>query len=65
MSENDIELEKNPVATETAPETTAELEPHLAEAIRILEKPKDGSFILGLQVFVAWANLLLADDEEK
>jgi hypothetical protein len=46
--------------TEKSQETSAETkEENVIKAAELLEDPSDGSFMHGLQVFVAWVNNLL------
>lgn len=43
-------------------ETGAETEANAITGAEMLETPSDGSFVHGLQVFVAWVKHLLAGD---
>jgi hypothetical protein len=52
---------------ETAPErqaeTGAESEANAIRGAEMLETPPDGSFLHGLQLFIAWVKTLVADDK--
>ncbi len=40
-------------------------EDELKQGAELLENPPDGSFVMGLQSFVAWVKSLLASDGDK
>ncbi len=59
------EVSKAPEAPETRPEATVERqEAEILQGAQILESPPDGSFVHGLQTFVAWVQSLLAKDNK-
>ncbi len=59
------EISRTPEQAETKPEAAVEhQEAGALEGAQMLEVPSDGSFIHGLQVFVAWAKSLLANDSK-
>lgn len=50
---------------EAAREEALEKEQNLIQGAELLENPPDGSFMKGLQVFVAWVANLLASSNNK
>ena len=54
-------------SAETAPEHHAEAgretETNAIRGAEMLETPPDGSFLHGLQLFIAWVKTLVADDQ--
>lgn len=45
-----------------SPESGLETEENATRGAEILESPPDGSFIHGLQLFIAWVKKLVADE---
>lgn len=59
------EVPQAPEEAETRPEATAERqEAEALQGAQILESPPDGSFVHGLQTFIAWVQSLLAKDHK-
>ncbi len=60
------EINTNPEQPETRPEAAPDRkEAEMIQGAELLETPPDGSFILGLQTFVAWVHDLLAKDDKN
>lgn len=58
-----LELEKGEQQAGTALESKPEAKDQAAIGAEMLEEPADGSFQHGLQLFIAWVNSLLANDD--
>ena len=59
--QSSLETEHTPEQPSQAVEKALEIkQEQLDQGADILENPKDGSFMLGLQTFIAWVKTLLA-----
>ncbi|MBI3952502.1 MAG: hypothetical protein HY336_00935 [Candidatus Doudnabacteria bacterium] len=60
-----LELEKGEAQAGRSLESKSEVEDDLIRGAELLEEPSDGSFLHGLQVFVAWVKNLISDDDKN
>ncbi len=56
-------VEHSPETQEVSQETGLESEANAIKGAEMLENPPDGSFVQGLQLFIAWVKSLVADDK--
>ncbi|HTL39699.1 MAG TPA: hypothetical protein VL306_02715 [Methylomirabilota bacterium] len=54
-------LEKNQEFEPTSVESSPETESDLVTGAEMLETPPDGSFVHGLQIFIAWVKNMVGD----
>ncbi len=63
MNNIEAEPQSSPETETEAAESKPEQETNILQGAEMLENPPDGSFVHGLQLFVAWVQSLVAPDK--